>query len=506
MKKKVVGGLIIGFSILLLLVILSFFIDFKAFSQVIYIIFLIDFLILLLVFIRKAIKRKKGIEVNETVFEKKVKWIVYLIPIIIFGYILWINFNPFTEIIVYDIGSSGDRGILTPDRVSNPMMTDNHKISYREVKNPLVYFDVPIPIGTKSITIQIKFKDIIAPDSLIKIGGRDKEKWNYLYKTVYDKRLQNKTVYFLDNIPVVFPKESIIYIDPLLNITFENENKLKDDYSSELIINNSLRGNHTIFLYVKGNLEFEIWKKDLNLRSNDLDELEVSFYKKDKLIKTVTLPDDGNDYSSGNITIQKGRLEAKNLKEGVYRINLISNEDVIINKIMCNCGKMVFENKISIYEPTQVYTESPTEVELKFKTYHNTSLQTITINKEEKLKVDKSNTFFSYKINKGEHLIEIPKGDTLIVSPYYFSFSKDSYFTPFDPVVVEDPSIADFILLERGENKIINEKNGWIIGEVEFDIKDLYLSEGNKQNFILNFPINNNTFVPVDWIKISIKK
>ena len=254
------------------------------------------------------------------------------------------------------------------------------------------------------------------------------------------------------------------------------------------------------------NLEFEIWKKDLNLRSNDLDELEVSFYKKDKLIKTVTLPDDGNDYSSGNITIQKGRLEAKNLKEGVYRINLISNEDVIINKIMCNCGKMVFENKISIYEPTQVYTESPTEVELKFKTYHNTSLQTITINKEEKLKVDKSNTFFSYKINKGEHLIEIPKGDTLIVSPYYFSFSKDSYFTPFDPVVVEDPSIADFILLERGENKIINEKNGWIIGEVEFDIKDLYLSEGNKQNFILNFPINNNTFVPVDWIKISIKK
>ena len=73
-------------------------------------------------------------------------------------------------------------------------------------------------------------------------------------------------------------------------------------------------------------------------------------------------------------------------------------------------------------------------------------------------------------------------------------------------MVVEDPSIADFILLERGENKIINEKNGWIIGEVEFDIKDLYLSEGNKQNFILNFPINNNTFVPVDWIKISIKK
>jgi len=41
MKKKVVGGLITGFSILLLLVILSFFIDFKAFSQVIYIIFLI---------------------------------------------------------------------------------------------------------------------------------------------------------------------------------------------------------------------------------------------------------------------------------------------------------------------------------------------------------------------------------------------------------------------------------------------------------------------------------
>src|SRR3989344_2800666 len=133
--RKIIGIAVLLFFPLLLLAIASFFFELGILEKFAYLLFLVDFLFLLVLFIRKTIRniasRRVGRPVEvETPFERVTKYAVYAIPVVIFGYVAWINFNPFDEVIVYDIGGPGDDGILGPaDRVSEPITEG--EITYR---------------------------------------------------------------------------------------------------------------------------------------------------------------------------------------------------------------------------------------------------------------------------------------------------------------------------------------------------------------------------------------
>lgn len=99
--RKFVGGAIISFVPLLVLTIINLVIDVGDIENVIYFLFAVDFLFLFVLFARKSIRnfksRRLGKEIEkETPYEKVVRYIVvYGVPLAILGYVLYFNVLPF---------------------------------------------------------------------------------------------------------------------------------------------------------------------------------------------------------------------------------------------------------------------------------------------------------------------------------------------------------------------------------------------------------------------------
>ena len=188
MRKRTVKALLVFFVLLLIASIASFFIDFKVFSYVIYGMFSINFLVLFVLFIKRSIKRWKGEEVKESKGERIIKWIIYTIPIVIVGYLLWMNFNPFDEVIFYDIGSDELSEFLYPQsRISAPI--EKEGVIYRNIIDVLIYFDILIPFNTEQVNIAIEFQANESEKKGLKIGAKDiNGTWIYrdVYKEVYE--------------------------------------------------------------------------------------------------------------------------------------------------------------------------------------------------------------------------------------------------------------------------------------------------------------------------------
>ncbi len=111
-----------------------------------------------------------------------------------------------------------------------------------------------------------------------------------------------------------------------------------------------------------------------------------------------------------------------------------------------------------------------------------------------------------------EYKIEIPKGDIIINSNSYFSFSKDSYFTPQAIKILPLQDSIDWLKINKVDYIIIpnsqESKDGnWTIASVEYDLSDAYINN-NTLNFAISAPHLNkyNYSVPVDWIRIYLEE
>jgi len=527
--KRITRLLIPSFFILFIAGFIAFFSNLTKIRKIIYILLILNsvFLFFLLSkrIIRKVFSKSKIIKKEREESEDKlVKSFIYLIPLIILGYIIFINFNPFTETIFYDIGGIEDKQVLYPlGRVSNQMITDDHKTNFRELKDELIYFNVPIPFGTKSIKINVGFKGDFPEEGILKLGANNQKGFYYIYKLIYDSVLESKKIdYNLRNYPEDFPENSIIATDAV-NLDFSSfENKIKNFIPKPIIINESLRGPHTILIYAKGKLDFKIIKQDLNWYLGE-DNLTLNLYRENILIKNIEIPDDGIIDNSKVVSDENsGELIINDLKEGVYRIEIIGNNDLIIKKIISNQDKLVFKNKIflansNIYlddlaKETRLYFENNNENnKLSFKTYHEVSLQNISISKSNSnsyLNIDKNIKSFEVNIEKGEYTLSIPKGNIIIESDNYLSFSKLNYFKPYNVIITDNFRNANYII---SDYKKADNENGWYINEVSFDLKDLYIEEG-KSNFVLYIPhltkdgINDEKVIAIDWIEIKLEK
>lgn len=83
--------------------------------------------------------------------------IIILIPLILIGFVVYSNIIPQKFNYFYDIGSSNDNYLSPVARISDKI--NNTDINYRNLKDQLVYFDIPIIKGTNGTNFEIKFKD-----------------------------------------------------------------------------------------------------------------------------------------------------------------------------------------------------------------------------------------------------------------------------------------------------------------------------------------------------------
>ncbi len=501
--------------------------------------------------IEKNIEREiKKVE-NFVVEPKHIKifkiMIIVLIPLVLIGFVVYSNIIPQKFNYFYDIGSNNDNYLSPAGRISDKI--NDLGITYRNLTDQLVYFDIPTVKGTDEINLSIKFKDNFPDNSNFLIGAKNQEEWSYQYFTIYDKTIEelikkypysqkdNLTLFKINNYSKDYTIDDFYTNPPLvrlatpLNVTIP-ELKIQDYQPQEFTINTALRGTQTFYVYIKGYLDVEVWKRDLNWY-NGSDILNISLYdSNNKLIDFSTIKDDGETgikTDKNNTDDQKGELQTAELKEGIYKLELKNNGDMLITKIRLNQNKIVLSGSIflaqsgeyfnNFEESSKVYFKVQKPTQLTAQTSHDYSLQTINVNNKE-LNITERNAKSGLSITPSDIFYEIKseKNDITITGPEFFSFTEDSWFNPFEGKNVQYKSNlnyleqnADYVLVEYTSPK---EENGWRIASLSLNIEEnnLYIND-NKLNMLLdighlNQNKNNtkNDYIPIDWINITVHK
>lgn len=159
------------------------------------------------------------------------KIIAILVPVLIIGYVIYSNFisnNDFNYI--YDIGSEEDNSLTPQNRISDKIIEE--KVNYRNLTGQLVYFDVPIPRGSDSVDVEIRFHNNFPENGKIAVGAKDQQEWHYLYNWVFNETsadFQNKNEWIVKSASFNI-KEDNLYIkngklNMLLNIHHLNQNQ-----------------------------------------------------------------------------------------------------------------------------------------------------------------------------------------------------------------------------------------------------------------------------------------
>ncbi|MFH1233599.1 MAG: hypothetical protein V1649_03035 [Patescibacteria group bacterium] len=366
------------------------------------------------------------------------------------------------------------------------------------------------------ITLQYQNPDDLP---LIEMGLlKDKIIWRYDLKPITNKTLNQlimawPTVYsangelllerekkyqtfedFLKNPPLINEIATYNY-----NYNFKN-NYILPDYQStnqENKVSQPLRGSYQFWTYIKNeNLNLEFAFSDLN-KNKDNDTIELNLYYQDKLIDNRKLDDIGAPVDDGK-KIDRGKLnfDIGNLTEGVYKIELLVNDDIITDQIISKQSKLSFINRLWLAEGTKNIELKTDSSIVNAQTINPASLQTIKVGDSD-LILNKTYQQFSVANPNAVALIKLSKHDVILSGNGVFSFDQNSFIEPVARKVDNGLDIN-----ANGINYVIanyqqpEEAGGWQVAEAEFDLTDAYreypayqLGDTNKIGFLISVPM-----------------
>ena len=290
----------------------------------------------------------------------------------------------------------------------------------------------------------------------------------------------SSTADFLKNLPA---REKIA----LYNTEIKNDYILPDYKASDKldVINEVLCGSYNFFTYIKDeDLNFDFGFQDLNQNRNS-DEIDINLYQNNKIINTWHLADDGNVSDNGKLSAdRKFNINEKNLPEGVYKIELKTNDDILTKNISTKQSKLAFENTLQLARAGEknitLFTDGK---ELSAKTTNPDSLQTLLIG-DKKLVISETYKQFTTQVNSEKILIE--KDGLILTSNGVFSFEVDKLINPNFKKVDKnlDFNQVDYILADYKSPITTGAEK---IAQVDIDLTNAYREKG-KYSFMLSLP------------------
>jgi hypothetical protein len=282
--------------------------------------------------------------------------------------------------------------------------------------------------------------------------------------------------------------------------------KEKPDLSS---IDCALRGAYQFYTYIKDeDLDFTFDFIDIN-KNKDSDPIDLNLYYGNQIIDTRHLDDDGIANNSGKESgTRRLSLKAANLPEGVYKVELRANDDVITEEITTKQSKLSFAAKIRLAgdgaKNISLFTDSN---EISAQTVNPGSLQKIKIGDNE---MDINQTYKQFNVATGQGVkeIKLEKDDVILAGNGVFGFSQEALVNPaFKKVDGKlDINSVNYILAKY---EIPAEENGWKIAQAEFDLSGAYREQG-QYNFLISIPglraddeIDDE--IKIDEIKIELE-
>jgi len=250
------------------------------------------------------------------------------------------------------------------------------------------------------------------------------------------------------------PSGSAIAVGPSIDIN--TKVNVPINKSASLSVDKTLRGAHTFYTYINNEtLEINVTKQDMNWY-NGSDELTVTVYSDSgKEEGSMIIPDDGEVGKGSAGPLQSQTLTIPSLESGLYRIDMSAGSDLYITNINTIQDKLIADRQLFIISPRSVYTEMKKGGTIKFQTYHDSALQNITItsgNITKYVDVDQRASWFEISLPPSDitYEINVPKGDMIMKSSGYLSFTNDSYFNPSSCTILSLQNNMAWI----GENNI----------------------------------------------------
>ncbi|MBI4599182.1 hypothetical protein HY734_03245 [Candidatus Uhrbacteria bacterium] len=266
--------------------------------------------------------------------------------------------------------------------------------------------------------------------------------------------------------------------------------------STERTIEVSLRGFHEFQTYIKDEiLWFGITYVDMN-RKNGADPVVVTVLNESgSPVAEVRAADDGNATDNARPSgLQVLRLEAPNLPEGVYKVQLRAEHDVFFRRFTTAQQKIVFGSTVYLADDVG-YRREPALVafwteakRIRAATTHAESRQTLRVGEDA---VEVAEPYQEYLLDVSTGGVargEAPKGDVVLRTDGHVAFAEDQYFNP-DPVRLLGHSDLDRLGVDYviADYQPPHREGKWLVAEASFDA-GLFAVENGTWKFALSVP------------------
>lgn len=441
-------------------------------------------------------------------FKLRIAWIAVLLVAIF--WLVWMSIIPGGKI-TYSTNYKGYNdfiGKLTPaDRVAG------NKI----IGDP-AYFSLRVPRRFTDAKLTLKYK--VDPNiSIIEAGVlKDQATWQYDLQPIYNSKIEDlmkswnvvadgnmmllqrekkfKTINdFIKNPPET---DKIALYDYDLNTNYVLPNYQAN--TSTIAMCRPITGAYQYYTYVKDeNLSDDFVFQDLN-KNSDPDPIDVFVYYNDKQIFSDHLDDDGVVTDSGIQTPWRHlRLNLASLPEGVYKIGVRANNDIVTRTIETPQIYMTFINKINLASAPEIscgrnlFTDSR---QVQAQTVYSNNLQEISVvdgsdpsQEVQKLKLTDAFKQFSTELDLPEKSYLILANDGVMISgDGLFSFGPEQFINPkirkIDATFDADKEKIDYVLANYIPPV---KKEEWFFSTADFDLQNAF-KRWNKHSFLISVP------------------
>ena len=431
-------------------------------------------------------------------------------------------------------------GKLTPDTRVEPILDGKQRI----IGDP-VYFNMHTSRKFDTAKLTLKYKNKPGsknekPGEFIEAGIlADNVLWRYNLKPIENKIIdklaeiwpivEEDGVILLQRDKVHYSIAEFLHELPQAETIALYNYDLKQEYiipdyepeNQEKILEYALRGPYQFYTYLKDeDLDYGFVFQDLN-KNKDSDPIYLQLYYGDQLIDTRSLEDDGIKEDNEKI-LKERKLEfkLKNMPEGVYKIELRVNDDIVTQKIETKQTKIAFLGKMRIANKDNknisLYTDSKN---VKALTTNPGKLQTIKVGASE-LKLDQTYKQYSLKTEGGLANLSLAHDDIILAGDGVFSFNKNAILNPAFRKVDENLDFEkdgiDYILARYSIPK--ETKDGWKIASAEFDLNKAYQEKGSSflkilgggdYSFLISIPSlaeeESKNWIEIDEIRIDLE-
>jgi hypothetical protein len=449
--------------------------------------------------------------------------VIVLAVIAFFTVLVFKNVAPFGATVEYqiDLQEGGNKALPSPITPSAELGVSGNGVEYQvpetKMTVDMLTFDLEVPYtDLDTAEVQVQYRG--DPSELL-FGVRGGPESQYAYMPVHNKslnqlnwdRIEGDQVTLFERSRDYETVDDFIAAPPMPSPTepdyariasyhYEVPQPRPDIDSSKVdagtAIDATLRGPHKFYIYV-GNkpLQISLIKQELNWDEGP-DPLDIQVFSSEELIWATNVPDDGDERESRAISApRKVEFTLPGLSEGVYRVDLLCNEDVVIEGLSTSQRYLSFIDGVFIadhelYElgpskPVAVYTNAQ---ELNAWTWHPEAFQTLNANGNQSLTVDKEGQKFLWNLSPGLNEIRTEMGDIILLSKgSSFSFSRDSFFDPFPVKLVayNESLLFTDIRYIIAAYSVPEAEGEWLTQKIAFDLRDVEIVDNKLRCALL---------------------